>query len=264
MSIGTWIDGTEATLDVVWTAIDITISVSTDKTLSSILIKAQNDNSAGSGVCYFDDFSLEPGVSVDEGDITYVTRLDHRSSLPASIPHAELTEPYLHPPGAHTHPGSPLILLPEYPGAIIRDKESDNEIDIELEYEALIKDKHYYKFSGSPWAGGKQGIELCIRIGIPDGFTGWEENAIEIRFETSNESLENNQLDAHVGKAVLWEPYYYADKIENASSGWSTITFSDTDLDGMCEAGDEIELRFDIYCDKDNYVKLGKISINWQ
>jgi len=103
MAISSWVDGAEGTITVNWTAVEIEIEVNTDKTLSSIVIEALDENSEGDGCCYFDDFLIEPGIDVEEDDITYVTRDDHTDVLPASIQHSLLTAPYLHAPGTHTH-----------------------------------------------------------------------------------------------------------------------------------------------------------------
>lgn len=99
MSISTWFEGQEKTIEISWSLAEFAVEVNTEKTLSSLVVKVENGNAAGDGEIYFDEFTVEEGTFLkdSEGDITYVTQLDHTDVLPASIQHHLLADPYLHP-----------------------------------------------------------------------------------------------------------------------------------------------------------------------
>jgi hypothetical protein len=99
MSISTWFEGQEKTIEISWSLAEFQVEVNTEKTLSSLVVKVENNNAAGDGTIYFDEFTVEEGTFLkdSESDITYVTQLDHTDVLPASIQHHLLADPYLHP-----------------------------------------------------------------------------------------------------------------------------------------------------------------------
>lgn len=97
--ITNWFEGSEKAIEISWSLAEFAVEVNTEKTLSSLVVKVENNNAAGDGEIYFDEFVLEEGTFLkdSESDITYVTQLDHTDVLPASIQHHLLADPYLHP-----------------------------------------------------------------------------------------------------------------------------------------------------------------------
>jgi hypothetical protein len=100
--ISTWLPGQEATIDLVWTTMEFEIEIDSEKPVSALTFRLQNDG-IDQGSLYVDDMGVAAStdISETERDITYVTQLDETDQLPASVQHHLLVAPYLHDQGPH-------------------------------------------------------------------------------------------------------------------------------------------------------------------
>lgn len=104
-----WILNLSVSLPIAWQTYEVEIS-DENGTYDTIDFEIENNESFS---MFIDNISLSYGVTVNEEDITYVTKLDHTDELPSSIQHHLLEDPYLHEPKAHVHDASDVNILDE-------------------------------------------------------------------------------------------------------------------------------------------------------
>lgn len=158
------------------------------------------------------------------------------------------------------------ILFPEYKDCIMY--AGINEmVDIDLETPNLGHNNYY--IIGHPNSSGLQHMDINIKEYIPYGFTEWENAAIQIEFLTNITIVGNNHINVRIGK-IDEASYHY--EIENVVSdvgdtwGWLTINAGDL-LNGINNyfiPEDILNLKIEVYTDKDNYIKLGMIKFNYK
>lgn len=153
------------------------------------------------------------------------------------------------------------VYHPEYEGAVFVEGSSTlANMGFGLENASNVAYTYYdWEYSGAALSD----IEIKKLINIPATFKGFQGNALTIYFKTETTTNTDQKIDFYVYKnGITGTVVSDLANVSGTAETWDSHTFTDLSSLGLT-AGDVIQVRAVLHSKSGNYVRLGKIEVNY-
>jgi hypothetical protein len=177
----------------------------------------------------------------------------------------------------NSQPKKVITLSPEYSGAVLTQfygggTDSTNNtgtLTSDAETSSTNSLRTYYQWT-STTVSPLQSYAVAVRVTLPQDFSGWDTtatNALTVDYTTSNATNTNNAVDAYVYLQSN-STTAVTSSTTNASTSWTTINFSNSNLTGGSAvwntAGQQAVIYLRMRSLNSNTVKIGDIKLYYR
>lgn len=168
----------------------------------------------------------------------------------------------------------PITLFPEFKDCMITDYSTPGNSKVIVDFINTDLNYPYYSFKVNnedyDSITGNQFVTLKLFIIVPDNFSEFSDDAINIYICTTTNNSSDNCIDFFVGKVGQLSYYYNTLMVSDTAETWKIFTIDNGYLMGgatpiqLFETGDIIELKFNISVSDVNEVKLSYVNVNFE